>query len=86
MLAFNTFNRSHQLRPGIALLATKMVLHNRASFEAQSVSVEVGRKGGKLAPAGEGLGADKESASTATTTPWATWRRERTCACVRAAT
>jgi hypothetical protein len=55
-----------QLRPGMALLATKMVLQNRASFEAQSVSVAVGTSGGKVAPGGVGFGSDKGSASSVT--------------------
>jgi filamentous hemagglutinin len=42
-------------------------LHNRASFEAQSVSVAVGTSGGKVAPGGVGFGSDKGSASSVTT-------------------
>jgi hypothetical protein len=42
-------------------------LHNRASFEAQSVSVAVGTSGGKVTPGGVGFGLDKGSASSVTT-------------------
>jgi filamentous hemagglutinin len=42
-------------------------LHNRASFEAQSVSVAVGTSGGKVTPGGVGFGSDKGSASSTTT-------------------
>jgi filamentous hemagglutinin len=58
-------NNQNSFQTGGTLTTTD--LHNRASFEAQSVSVAVGTSGGKVAPGGVGFGSDKGSASSVTT-------------------
>jgi filamentous hemagglutinin len=58
-------NNQNSFQTGGTLTTTD--LHNRASFEAQSVSVAVGTSGGKVAPGGVGFGSDSGSASSTTT-------------------